>query len=192
MARSAIPWPIEKMKHWYEVDNLTLQEIADRLSSDDFQEYWKGSIGREYRPSQKIVNKVAKRSGFAMRSRGAKLERNCFWNGGRVVDKHGYILVKQANHPHATKLGYVREHRLVAETILGRYLTPTEVVHHIDDDPGNNSPENLIVYDTNAKHLAETLKGKRPNWTDEGFARMRAPRPYRRRQSPAASSIPPA
>src|SRR5690606_24179884 len=66
-------------------------------------------------------------------------------------------------HPHATKAGYVREHRLIMEEKLGRYLTPTEVVHHIDDDPSNNAPENLVVFANNAVHISETMKGKVPS-----------------------------
>lgn len=41
--------------------------------------------------------------------------------------------------------GSVGEHRLVAEAVIGRRLLRYEVVHHIDGDPGNNDPENLLV-----------------------------------------------
>jgi hypothetical protein len=34
------------------------------------------------------------------------------------------------NHPHATKRGYVYNYRLEVEETLGRYLLPTEIVHH--------------------------------------------------------------
>ena len=37
------------------------------------------------------------------------------------------------------------EHRLVAESLLGRKLKRGEVVHHIDGDKRNNHPENLMV-----------------------------------------------
>lgn len=37
------------------------------------------------------------------------------------------------------------EHRDIAERILGRRLHTNEVVHHIDDDPKNNSVRNLMV-----------------------------------------------
>ena len=37
------------------------------------------------------------------------------------------------------------EHRIVAEKKLGRYLRSDEVVHHIDGNKTNNSPDNLIV-----------------------------------------------
>lgn len=43
-------------------------------------------------------------------------------------------------------------HRVVAEEILGRKLYPGEVVHHIDGNKRNNSPENLRVFRTQAEH----------------------------------------
>src|SRR5262245_38465839 len=56
--------------------------------------------------------------------------RNAGWRGGRTVDKSGYVLLLRPEHPYANRHGYVREHRLVMEQVLGRYLLPTEVVHH--------------------------------------------------------------
>lgn len=39
------------------------------------------------------------------------------------------------------------EHRALAIEILGRELQTNEVVHHLDDDPKNNSVTNLMVLD---------------------------------------------
>lgn len=44
------------------------------------------------------------------------------------------------------------EHRTVAEQMIGRPLAPGEVVHHEDCDKTNNSPDNLIVFPTQAEH----------------------------------------
>ena len=46
------------------------------------------------------------------------------------------------------------EHRVVAEQMLGRSLEPEEVVHHIDGNPRNNSPDNLFVFSSQADHAA--------------------------------------
>lgn len=48
----------------------------------------------------------------------------------------------------------VHTHRIVAEQKLGRPLAPGEVVHHIDGDIRNNEPENLMVFSSQAEHLA--------------------------------------
>jgi len=44
------------------------------------------------------------------------------------------------------------EHRRVAEETLGRPLKKGEVVHHIDGNKQNNSPENLLVLPSQAEH----------------------------------------
>jgi transcription initiation factor TFIIIB Brf1 subunit/transcription initiation factor TFIIB len=91
----------------------------------------------------------------------ARPDRNTFWNGGYTVDDNGYILQHSPDHPHATKGGYVRQHRLVMEKKLGRYLAPREVVDHRNGDTSDNSPENLRLFASNAEHLRATLTGRR-------------------------------
>lgn len=78
--------------------------------------------------------------------------RHHAWTGGRNVEADGYVEVHAPDHPHANQRGYVPEHRLVMERELGRYLRPEEVVHHIDDDPGNNDPANLQLFPNQATH----------------------------------------
>ena len=51
-----------------------------------------------------------------------------------------------------TKLYGRHEHRVVAEQILGRPLKRGEVVHHVDCNCRNNSPENLIVLPSQKEH----------------------------------------
>jgi hypothetical protein len=82
------------------------------------------------------------------------------WKGGRRLDKHGYIVVWAPLHPHARKAGGVFEHRLMTEVVLGRYLTPDEVVDHLDDHPYHNWPGNLALHDSNADHLIAELTGR--------------------------------
>lgn len=109
---------------------------------------------------------------------------NPAWKGGRMADGKGYMLIYAPDHPQADSNRRVREHRLVMEQTLGRYLRPEEVVDHIDGDTMNNHPSNLRVFPNNAAHLAATLAGKVPRWSDEGRERLEAAvrKPRKKRQ----------
>jgi hypothetical protein len=71
---------------------------------------------------------------------------------GRMLDKRGYVLAMAKGHPRANRDGYVWEHVLVVERALGRYLPSNCLVHHVDEDPGNNEPSNLVVCPSQAYH----------------------------------------
>lgn len=121
------------------------------------------------------VNKACKKFGIPLRPKGfQKGDQHCQWQGGRTTDKSGYVLVKVPDHPKANRAGYVREHRLVMERYLGRYLTDDEVVHHKNDMTDDNRLENLELFAKNSDHLAETLKGKCPNWSQRGRQKLLA------------------
>lgn len=72
------------------------------------------------------------------------------WRGGTTY-RHGYKYLYAPNHPNARD-NYVREHRIVVEKYLGRYLTDKEVVHHINGIRDDNRPENLIVFENSKYH----------------------------------------
>jgi len=61
------------------------------------------------------------------------------------------------------------EHRVIAETMIGRALLPNEHVHHKDHNKHNNSPDNLEVMDSKdhaklhakeRKHATKTISTK--------------------------------
>ncbi len=71
--------------------------------------------------------------------------------GKRFVTSTGYIGVTVSRDQHSG--GFVLEHRMVMETIMGRALRSNEHVHHVDGNKRNNDPSNLLVV-TNSQHHA--------------------------------------
>ena len=59
-------------------------------------------------------------------------------------------------HTYNKQLGEI-EHRKIMRMKLGRPLTKDEVVHHIDKNPFNNKPSNLVVM-TRSEHTRLHIK----------------------------------
>jgi len=88
-------------------------------------------------------------------SHGRKGENSGNWKGGKHIKGNGYVEIKMPSHPHCDNRGYVYQHRLVMEELLGRYLTDNEIVHHIDEDKVNNEIENLRLFQSHREHAME-------------------------------------
>jgi len=80
-------------------------------------------------------------------------KKNPKWQGGVRQSGKGWIYLLQPNHPFAIKSGYVLRSRLVIEKKIGRYLSPKEVVHHINGNRSDDSPKNLMLFSSQAEHL---------------------------------------
>lgn len=157
----------------------TAPEIGDILSVDP-----------------ETVRKFARKRGIKIQHFDQSGKNHPSWTGGTTKDRSGYLLQRvdvDGEHGYliralakrgkagADRAGYAPVHRIVMHNKIGRRLLPGEVVDHIDGDIRNNLPENLRVFASNAEHLRHTLKGKVPNWTEEGKSKMTG-RPPRRQQ----------
>lgn len=99
-----------------------------------------------YKAGTKYCSRSCQGVGLSDRQLGAK---NAKWKGGQYVTLHaggGYIKEKCIGHPRADASGYVLQHRLVMERVIGRFLEPSERVHHKNGNRQDNRPENLELW----------------------------------------------
>ena len=155
-------------------DNAWSKELSERLLALCREGYRSFEIAKKLNKSPKAIQKAFRRFGFpVLHNVCPRCGRdNPQWKGGIHIGKDGYLYLRRPNHPHANHAGYVFAHRLAVEEHLGRYLLPTEVVHHKDGNPANNDISNLEVFSSNGQHLRATLKGVRHNMTPEGRKKL--------------------
>lgn len=106
------------------------------------------------------------------------------WKGGRKIDTFGYVLIYNPDHPNCNNHGYVSEHRLVMEKILKRYLTKSEVVHHINRNKQDNRPENLRLFTSHSEHKISENIGNFKDMSDRLCIKCESTRTYIRAGRP--------
>lgn len=86
-----------------------------------------------------------KKASIETRAKMSKIQQQRANEKRKHVKRHsqGYILVYYPNHPAKDRAGYVLEHRVVMENHLGRFLSPDEIVHHLNGSKSDNRIENL-------------------------------------------------
>lgn len=115
--------------HWEK--NMSLRQIAKKLGMTYASIQW--YLRRFNLPRRGRVESM----NVVFNGRGPN------WKGGRILDKFGYVHLKDRSHPNADKRGYVSEHRAVMSKFIGRPVGANEVVHHVNGVITDNRLENL-------------------------------------------------
>lgn len=129
---------------------FTRDQIADMIERANNGESH-ASIGRVYGTSQCKISRLLTNEGVvSSRGRNRRGEEHGAWKGGRIGMGAGYIGVWVSPDDELASMrnnmGYVAEHRLVMARHLGRPLTKSENVHHINGVRDDNRLENLELW----------------------------------------------
>ena len=143
--RRLTPQEGEEIRHlycdeWYSVDMISKDMGID--PSTPYRWLKKYGLSRNYSESAMIAREQGRRK---WRS-GAY---NGFWKGGKHVTRQGYIRIlitpDDPLYSMATKSNYVLEHRYVVAQHVGRVLSNTEIVHHLNGVKADNRLHNLVL-----------------------------------------------
>ena len=153
-------FPKDLLYKWYWEDELTFQQIADKLGVNrNCVSQILAKVGiRKRNKSERM--KLAWRRGD-ITGEWQKGEKNRLWKGGRSKSSNGYILIHSPEHPRASRNNYVYEHILVLEQKLGKPLPEGWVGHHLNGIKSDNRPANLVALPSRKHRNVLLAKAKR-------------------------------
>jgi hypothetical protein len=113
--------------------DLPMKEVERRyLAGETLQ-----ALAEHYGVRREVIRRRLRTRGVERRSRGGQPgRRNPQWKGGRKAPMHYYR----------------RQSYEVAAICLGQPLPPGWVIHHLDENPENNQPENLMLFSSQSIH----------------------------------------
>ena len=149
--------------------NLSISTVRRRVVSEGMMRSVKESIRLTFRLGNRKPSSSWKRRGSPSKEVRDKISKSLIalnLGKGRTVTASGYVEITKGIN--AGK-GY---HRVLMEEHLGRKLSPTEVVHHIDKNRRNNNMSNLqlMTRSEHAKHHALENSASRKRCDNGRFA----------------------
>lgn len=145
------------MRKWNEWSSEETQFLLDNynlLTNKQLEDHFTNRTWSTiYSKAKKLGLYRDKNIEFKNRSAARSGEKNSSWNGGRMQNKAGYILVLKKGHHHSDKKGYVMEHIYVWENETGLEVPPGCCIHHLNGNKQDNRIENLCLM----SHKAHTI-----------------------------------
>lgn len=113
------------------------------------------NIGRKLSPEHcKIISKTHKGKIVSPETRKKMSEADKRGGVGHKKKRpDGYVKIYFPDHPSCSKDGYIMEHILVMEALIGRHLKDNECVHHVNEIKDDNRKENLKLM-TKSEHMS--------------------------------------
>lgn len=148
---------LDKVKALYLLDGMSMRSVAAELGvsvgkiynfikENDIpaREQHKGFLGKHHTEKAKAsIGKAHKKP----KSIATKAKMSCAKIKGGIgfkkIRRDGYVAVYFPDHPHSSKDGFIMEHILVMECLIGRHLKDGECVHHKNHKRNDNRKENL-------------------------------------------------
>lgn len=131
----------DEIYNWYIIEERNQNWIANKVGcSRQTLTRWMNYFGIPIRKSK---------DGLLLHYKQNPREHGPNWKGGTwTIKSTGIDYIYYPKNPRAKKENKsVPKYLLVAERLIGRFVKKNEVVHHLDSDRTNNSPDNLCVVD---------------------------------------------
>lgn len=115
--------------HW-----LPMEEVGRRYEAGESC----AEIGKDLGVDAEVIRRRMRAAGMPRRPLGkAKGSKNPQWKGGKSPTMHYYR----------------RQAYEVAAICLGRPLPRGWIIHHVDENPRNNEPTNVMIFPTQSQHM---------------------------------------
>ena len=140
--------------------SIPTSTLTKRKISNTLKVYYKTHLGtfKGKHHSKKVRRKISKahigkkQSNLTIKKRVSKVKGQHRVKIGTRIRYLGYIKIYLPDNLMADKSSYVYEHRLVMAKFIGRNITSTEKIHHINGKKDDNRIKNLALFKNRSEH----------------------------------------